>query len=327
MARGNPLYRQWQLLKTIQSHRYGIGSDELAERLECSKRTIQRDMIILQTIFPIQFEEHDFGKKQWKLSPQFIESEKLELSMMEMLSLYLSQQLLTPLAGTPFGDGLATAIQKIKALLPTQALAYFANLDDAFMIKSLGQEDYSGKGKEIAILNDAIVYQRVVRVTYPSSSQGRELRTLFHPYGMVLLSSSLYCIGWLAEYGEVRTLKVSRFKAVRGTDETFEKPTRFSLVRHTLGSFGVFGPGTVRTIRVRFADWAATNVREHKWHHSQRILTDDANVLVAEFDLSSTVEFKRWLLGFGRHAVALKPKNLVNEIAEELQAARSSYGQ
>jgi len=313
------------LLKTLQAHRFGISADELAERLECNKRTVQRDLSVLQVMFPIRFEQRDFGKKFWKLASHFIESEKLQLTIMETLSLYLSQQLLAPLAGTPFGDGLATALEKIKAILPAQALLYFSDLDETFLIKSLGQEDYSGKSKEIAIINDAILYERVLRIAYHSGSQDRELTTTFHPYGLVILSSSLYCIGWLGEYGEVRTLKVSRLKGVQRTAKTFERPRSFSLARHTRGAFGVFGPGKVQTVRVRFTGWAATNVREHRWHQSQTIVKDRNDVLEVDFALSSTVEFKRWLFGFGQHAVVLKPKKLAREIAAELSEAAKLY--
>ncbi|MBL7221415.1 MAG: transcriptional regulator [Phycisphaerae bacterium] len=326
MARGEPLFRQWQLLKTLQANRFGLSGDDLAGRLGYSKRTVQRDLGVLQHVgFPISFEQRDFGKRFWKLIPHFIESEKLQLTVVEMLSLFLSQQLLSPLAGTPFGDGLASALQKIKAILPTRVLDYFADLEGAFLIKSLGQQDYSGKGKEIAILNDAILHQRVLRITYHSTTRNRELTTTFHPYGMVLLSASLYCIGWLEEYGEVRTLKASRFLGVQRAEDTFDKPATFSLAKHTYGAFGIFGPGRFQTIRARFTGWAAINVREHRWHQSQKIVSDTKKGVTAEFELSNTVEFKRWLLGFGRHAVLVKPKKLAKEIAEELAAARGAY--
>jgi len=326
MARGEPLFRQWQLLKTLQANRFGLAIEDLAERLEYSKRTVQRDLGSLQQVgFPISFEQRDFGKRFWKLAPHYIESEKLQLTVVEMISLFLSQQLLAPLAGTPFGDGLANALHKIKAVLPASVLVYFSDLEDTFLIKCLGQEDYSGQGKEITILNDAILHERVLRITYRSTSQGSELTTTFHPYGMVLLSASLYCIGWLEEYGEIRTLKVSRFQGVQRTENTFEKPATFSLAKHTYGAFGIFGPGKYQTVRVKFTDWAAINVREHRWHHSQKITSDTKKGLTAEFELSNTIEFKRWVLGFGRYAVVVKPKKLAKDIADELTAARESY--
>ena len=242
MARGEPLFRQWRLLKTLQSHRFGIGSDELATRLECTKRTVLRDLDLLQQAgFPISFEQRDFGKKFWKLSHGFIESEKLALSVTEMLSLFLSQKLLAPLAGTQFGDGLATALQKVKALLPKRALGHFADLEESILVKSLAVHDYSRHDKEIRILNEAIDRERVVEITYRSASQGRDLTTHFHPYGIVLFGATLYCIGLLEEYGDVRTLKVSRIRGLRQTARTFERPPGFSLAAHTSGAFGVFG--------------------------------------------------------------------------------------
>jgi predicted DNA-binding transcriptional regulator YafY len=129
----------------------------------------------------------------------------------------------------------------------------------------------------------------------------------------------------LAEYDEVRTLKVSRFQSVRPTGRSFEKPADFSLSAHMAGSFGVFSPGRTRTVRVAVTGWAATNVREQRWHESQRIVEDGAEQLLVEFRLDSTVEFKRWILGFGRFARVLQPDDLAGEIRDELRAAAEGY--
>lgn len=190
--------------------------------------------------------------------------------------------------------------------------------------------DYSGQDKEIRIVNQAILDGKVLRIRYASASQGRELNTLFHPYGLVFFGTNLYCIGHLEEYGEVRTLKISRLQGVEMTSQTFQRPANFSLAAHTHGAFGIISSGKYQTIKVRFTGWAATNVREHHWHSSQKIVKDcGANgetCVVAEYELSDTTEFKRWLLGFGRYAVVVSPKTLAAEIALELQETCRSYG-
>jgi predicted DNA-binding transcriptional regulator YafY len=325
MSRGEVLFRQWELIRTLQSHHYGICIEELAQRLECTRRTVQRDLEAMKSLFPLSFEEREFGKKYWKLSADFIETGQLRLSLSEMLSLYLSRELLAPLSGTPFGDGFSTALEKIKTLLPTEALSYFADLDESFLIKSMGSEDYTRMKDEVATLNEAILHNRIVRIGYHSASQDRSVRTEMHPYGMVLLSASLYCIGYLAEYDEVRTLKISRFQSVEPTGRTFEKPESFSLRRYTGGSFGIFGRSDEQEIVVQFSDWAAINVREHRWHDSQEILADEDGQLRARFVLANTVEFKRWLLGFGAHAVVESPRKLAEEVARELRQALEGY--
>ncbi|MBS3821796.1 MAG: HTH domain-containing protein [Phycisphaerae bacterium] len=45
-----------------------ISTEDLAARLECNKRTVQRDINVLQDIFPISREERDHGKRYWKLA-------------------------------------------------------------------------------------------------------------------------------------------------------------------------------------------------------------------------------------------------------------------
>ncbi|MEI7836063.1 MAG: transcriptional regulator [Planctomycetota bacterium] len=326
MARGDPLFRQWLLLKALQSHRFGLSCDELATESECTKRTVQRDLSVLEKVgFPIRFEQRAFGKKFWMLDSGFIESENLELTVTEMLSLYLSEQILTPLAGTQFGDGLATALQKIKAILPKKALGYFSNLGETILVKNFVTQDYSGSDKQIRILNDAIANERVVQIVYKSTSQKRAITTRFHPYGMVLLGTTLYCIGRLEEYKDIRTLKVARILGVEQTAEEFERPATFSLAAYTHGAFGIYASRRYETISVHFTGWAATNLREQQWHHSQKIVDDTDDGLVAEFELTSTVEFKRWILGYGPHAKVLKPKKLAEEVAGDLAAAAGNY--
>jgi len=327
MSRGEPLVRQWNLIKALQHNRFGTSLDELATRTGCSRRTVQRDLQVLQEAgFPIRFEERDFGKRFWTILRDFIEREELMLSVTEMLSLFLGRQLLAPLAGTQFGDGLTTALEKIKALLPARALNYFDELDENLLVKPMARQDHTGHDKEIRILNKALSDGQILKVRYRSASQGRAIETLFHPYGLVFFGASLYCIGHLEEYGEIRTLKVTRFEGIEQTGKLFQRPAKFSLQAYTHGTFGVFSPGKYRTIRVQFTGWAATNVREHQWHPSQKILKDASDQLTASFELSDTTEFKRWLLGFGRRAVVKAPKDFAREVAEELAEASAAYG-
>jgi len=205
-------------------------------------------------------------------------------------------------------------------------LLHFGDLDETLLVKNLARPDYSGQEKEIGILNRAIAETRKVVVRYHSASKGRQWEAAFRPYGLVYFGTNLYVIGHLEPYGEVRTLKVGRIRGVQLTDERFERPDDFSLEAYLDGSFGVFSPGRLQTIEVRFTGWAATNLREATWHPSQEIVKDTRAGVLARFRLTNTREFKRWLLGYGACAVVLKPKALRNEMRKELRAACENYG-
>ena len=88
MPKGGQLARQWQLLRVLESFRFGISIEDLAEKAQSSRRTIERDLAALRKIgFPISCESREFGKKFWRLERHFLESDKLIVSPTEMVSM------------------------------------------------------------------------------------------------------------------------------------------------------------------------------------------------------------------------------------------------
>lgn len=139
----------------------------------------------------------------------------------------------------------------------------------------------------------------------------------FHPYGMMLHQYALYCVGYLESAGDIRTLKVVRIQSAAALQQTITKPAGFSLSAHFAGAFGVIQEEKPIQIEVEFTGWAALNVRETQWHPSQRIVKDQEGSITAGFEITGTHEFKRWILGYGRHARVLKPMAFAEELREE----------
>jgi predicted DNA-binding transcriptional regulator YafY len=103
-VKGSQLARQWQLLRVLESFRFGISIEDIAEKVESSRRTVERDLSILRKIgFPISCESREFGKKFWRMEKHFLESDKLIVGPTEMISMHSAKQCLTPLSGTCFG--------------------------------------------------------------------------------------------------------------------------------------------------------------------------------------------------------------------------------
>jgi len=326
LARGESLVRQWNLLSALHAYHFGICTDELAQRISCSKRQVQRDLNILQKIgFPLSFEQRDFGKRYWRLAQNFLQSNEICLSVTELLSLYLGKQLLAPLSGTYMADSFGSLIGKIKTLLPAKALNYFEELGDTLVVKSTIFKDYSKHDKKIQLLNQAIIEGKVLDLRYNSQTKGSIYQTLYHPYGLIFFNSSLYCIGYMSEYKEIRTLKIDRIADVKLTSRNFEKPSTFSLKSYAQAGFGIISSGKPRTIKIRFTGWAATMVREQKYHLSQQPLKDTPGEVTVQFTVTDSAELKRWVLSFGKYAIVLQPKSLIKSITDELRAVEKLY--
>lgn len=338
MVRGEQVLRQWNLLRTLQTRGEGIPLRQLADDFEVSERTIQRDFELLQAIgFPVQHEEDDFGKRYWRMPHDFFRTGPLVLGLTEAVSLHLAEHFFAPLAGTHFADGLRSALEKIRSIIPAKALAYFGDLDETLYVRMSAVTDYAAHADKIRLLTEAAHLSRSVELTYSAIWRGDSYTTRCDPYGIVCYDGDLFLVGHSHRAEDVRIFKVPRILAVAASPETFERPKDFRLDDRFRSSFGIFQPsGAPVEVAVAFRGPVASLVEERVWHESQRLQwipgeetlferAPESEVLLATFRLGDLVEFKRWLKGWGDLAEVLRPDWLRKEMRAELTAAADRY--
>lgn len=340
MARGSQLVRQWELLRALQTRGTGIPLRELAERFEISERTLQRDFEMMQELgFPIEHDTDEQGKRYWRMPHDFFKNGPFVISLTEAISLHLAEEFLGPLSGTHLAEGLATLLDKIRKLLPIQAMSHFAHLDEILFVRRTGRTDYSSKAQIVQVLESCAREQISAEITYHALWRGEQYSTRVDPYGLVFYEGDLFLVGHSHRSDALRVFKVARIQAANESNHKFERPPDFQLEEHFRSSFGIVrSPGNAIEIAVRFRGAGAALVGERVWHESQRLNwpDDDGGMLfdceakepehlVATFKLTDVTEFKRWLLGFGSLAEVLRPAWLRSEIASDLAAAAESY--
>jgi predicted DNA-binding transcriptional regulator YafY len=319
---------------------------DLTDELDVSERTIQRDLEFLQEVgFPVDFEEDEFAKRFWKLPADYFTSSTLVLSVTEAISLHLAEHLLAPLAGTQFAAGLQSLLQKIRSQIPARALDYFRALDDTLYVRRIGVTDYSNHADVIETLTAAARTSQTVTLDYHSLWRSEAYTTRFDCYGLVYFDRDLFAVGHSHHADAVRVFKVTRIERAALTDDSFTRPPRFNLADHFQSTFGIVRADSKPVkITVRFDGPAAALVEERLWHESQQLEwlpaertlfepepggpapgLDPPPSLRATFRLANTVEFKRWLKGFGAMAEILKPAWLREEMRAELEAAVERY--
>lgn len=323
----------------LQTRGVGVPLAELAHESGVSERTIQRDFEILQQLgFPLHHDQDEFGKRFWRIPHDFFRTGPLVISLTEAISLHLAESLLAPLAGTYLAEGLHTILEKIRALVPRKALDYFASLDETIHVRRSGITDYTPYAGTIRLLVDAARERRTIEVDYRAVWRGQEYRTRFDPYGLVYYDGDLFAVGHSHRAKANRVFKVNRIGSATPTTDTFERDSRFQLEAQFRRSFGIFqSDGKPIDITVRFTRAAAALVEERVWHESQHLTwqssgetlfepDSNSDALIATFRLCGTVEFKRWIKGFGDQAEVLKPAHLRDELRDELLAAAQKHG-
>lgn len=321
----SPLVRQWILIRFLCSHRYGMTVQEIAQELGVSKKTVRRDlMTFFDAGFPLEEIVQERGRKVWRIPPEKCRID-IDFAFDEALALYLGRRFLEPLASTPFGLASKNAFDKVRTMLGAGAQDYIRQFEPLFHHTNVGGGDYSQKADTIDAIMVAAEDRQVLSITYQSLRATEPVTYRIHPYGMVYHHGSLYLVGLAPQHKEIRHWKLDRIQAAEALKTTFERPDDFDLRKHFERSFGVFhGDGDSR-VRVRFAPEVARYIQESTWHPSQTLsLQKDGSVLV-EFHLSTTEEVKRWIMGFGRHAVVLEPPSLIEEMAGELRSMLKAY--
>lgn len=325
MAEQTPLVRQWIVLKTLSARRHGVTVAELAQELSVHEKTIRRDLETFQQAgFPLDEEVGEHGRKSWRLRHAG-GSPEIAFAFDEALALYLGRRFLDPLAGTYLWQAAQNAFKKVRACLGPAALAYLDKMAGGLHHTQVGASDYSQQADLIDELLRGVEERKATHLVYQSLQATEPVTYEVHPYGLAYHRGSLYLIAWSRDHDEVRTFKVDRVREVEVSAFPFHRPEDFDLERYLSGSFGIFrGDGEVRVV-VRFAPAVARYVSESRWHASQELQPQADGSVRAEFQLSSTEEIMRWLLGFGRHAVVLEPDELREALRAEAAAVAAHY--
>ena len=139
MARGDRLARQWKIFQKLVTSRNGKSVRDLAENLDCHRRTVYRDLEALEAAgFPIYTENVD-GKNRWFLMDSARNPMPVPFSLPELMALYFGRDTLKVLKGTVFYDSLEGLFQKIETPLPPESKKYLKNVEQSLEVGLLGQ--------------------------------------------------------------------------------------------------------------------------------------------------------------------------------------------
>lgn len=104
MARNKQAIRQLSILHHLVS-RYGVTVIQLATQFQTSRRTIERDLVALESAgFPLT-DEFVNGEKRWKIMEGFQSKLPIPFSLAELLSLYFRRHILETFAATLLQTG------------------------------------------------------------------------------------------------------------------------------------------------------------------------------------------------------------------------------
>ncbi len=336
MARNEQLIRQHKILELLEAYRFGRTLDELRDAAveelgltSLHSRSIRRDLEALQAAgFDVVTEDAARGRV-WKLGPRARKIHKISITATELIALALGRDLMFPLAGTTFWQGIESFWQKIQDELPDGVWSHYQKYRNVLHVLGVPAKSYADKQSILKTINRAILEHRVVDVAYRPVGKPVGSRTL-EPYGVVFYQSSLYIIATDAQVAEaddaMRHWKLDRFEKATLLDKWFQPQDGFDLESHVGRSVGIFAGSRTRQYRIRISQRAAPWVLEDPWHASQKVKRrrdgDIELTVVAAHDM----EVIPRVLALGAEAELLSPASCRQQIAEIVKELGKRYG-
>jgi predicted DNA-binding transcriptional regulator YafY len=318
MPRGNQLTRQWTLIRLLTG-RAGRSLAQLAAELGVTKRTVQRDIAVIEAAgFPVTSEMRN-GTVFWHFAEGFHAEHPVALTLTEQMAIYFSKGLLKPLQGTPLYESLESAIQKIGSQLPAQSFKFLRGLDKGIAVSTFGWKDYSRSKPVIEALTRAVFNRFTVRLLHRSAQHEEAIEREVDPYKLWYTNNALYLVAQDHWKEDLRVFAVDRIQSVAVTNRRFEFPEDFDFERLTEAAFQLIW-GEAQEVKIHFSARQAAYIRERTWHPSQRIEAEPEGSIVLILKVADLDEVKRWLIGFGSEAEVLQPAGLREEIVAECRA-------
>ncbi len=296
----------------------------LAESLEVSHRTVQRDVTFLRDRLgaPLEYDEVRHGYRY--TDPAY----RLPLWPMtegELVALFLAERVLNQYRGTPYAADLARVFRKIAAGLPERVTIDLGHLDRVRSFRTTAPAELDpGTFRRL----DAAISGRCrLALRYYSASRDEEAAREVDPYHLASVDGQWYLVGFCHLRGDVRMFAPGRIRALEVTGATFEPPADFRIDDYLARSFAVMrgGAGEEHRVRLHFSGEAVRYVRERTWHPSQAIEAAPGGELILTLTVGHLREVERFALSWGRDCRVLEPPELRDRVARTIAGAHEFY--
>lgn len=324
MARGEQLSRQWRIIQLLINSKSGRSAADLAQSLNCHRRTVYRDLEALQQAgFPL-YNELIKGKMLWRILDAVKHNFPIPLDLTELIALYFSKDMLKATGNATFFKSLESLLEKIKALLPDDYLHYLEKATASFGV-GLGPQKFEGpKAEVLQTVNEALLKQRYLEINYFTISRQEASWRQIAPYKVWYFDGTFYLIAYCRLRKEVRIFAIERIHDIRVAEEAFEIPSDFDVDAFMETSFGVF-QGRTEQVQIRFDARIAAYIKERTWHPTQLLSTQEDGSLIMDVEVAGTEEIRYWIMKWGALAKVLKPESLGREICREAAEMVAAY--
>ena len=291
----------------------------LAERLEVTDKTVQRDISFMRDELGLPI-EYDRAMHGFHYTGAVDAGPSFGLGAKELTAYLHAREAIHAVSGTALESTMRSLFSSLTQMIERQFEMSCEDLESMVTRRAAGvaKADPETFGR----LAEALLKHREVSLYYhkigAEKAEGRAIR----PYHLGEVDGCWYLIGFDLDRQALRTFALPRVSRVRIGDSTFEKPEAFDGSAYLERSFSVWSVADEeqsQLVRVELRGYAARMAEERRWHPTQELRRLDAagEHVEVRFHLSRPEELFRWVLGWGSKAVVVGPESLKERVRRE----------
>ena len=308
--------RIFRLLTALGSGRpYTV--DDIAKMFSIARRTVFRDLKLLQTIGVPYFYDHK--NRCYKVEPDFSFSCP-NLSRQEALALLLLVKMAKNV-NLPFKSSLLQAAIKIKSNLPEETRRYCITTLENITIETFPQVKTPQLNTLFAQLTKTIAKRQAVEIRYYMPCEQRRETIQLDPYRLTFSENNWCVIGKLSVDNAIGTFRFNHIKALKPICRFFFKDDKFGVDEYLGRAWSMEPEYKLYNVKLRFAPEIAPEVSATQWHCTQTATHQADSSAVIEFRVDGLNEIKWWILSYGDRVQVLEPKvlrEIITAIAEKV---------
>ncbi len=310
-----------RLISLLRSRRY-YTANELADKLEVSKRTVYRDLNVLEQAGIPYYYDADTGG--YHILDSFF-LPPVSFSFEEALALILSGNFRD--AQLPIVE-YSKAMEKIECILPHEIRKHIAATEKRIHIKQ-PPITYPETYKEDCYvkIHKAIEKRKAIRCKYYSNVDKTHIEIDFEPYDIFFAKRSWYVAGrfYDGKIDDIRILKLNRFETVKMTDHTYVIPQDYSLERLLGNAWNLIRGERSYNVKIYFDPTVVENIKDTRWHPTQKIKDLQDGGIEFSVTVDGLDEIAWWILGYGYFAKVIEPPELKDYIKDIIDKTQALY--
>ncbi|AXB55733.1 helix-turn-helix transcriptional regulator [Flavobacterium fluviale] len=298
------------ILIQLQSKKI-VKAQELADRFECSLRTIYRDIRTLEASGVPIYSEAGVGyalMEGYRLPPVMFTRE-------EISSFIAAEKLMQKFTDPSLGTHHASAMYKLKSVLRSADKDWLSNIESRVVMQTAEPMFNDNSPNTLAVLFEGIAEKKQILLTYKTFDKDETTQRNLEPVGVFHDNNNWYFLGYCHLRKDYRQFRTDRIQEIKKTE--FDFTIEHDALETYLNKTETCATTTVRILVEKKIARYLNYERKYHGFVSEKEIGDKIEMHFMCRDIESG--FPRWYLMFGDYAEILEPEILKTKVLELLE--------